>query len=889
MSSNNSKLKKPTGLVRFVRNAFGFNPIPLTILVAIIYVGSIFSITRIEGDLKPPNALELLEDSELDNFEATWTDLQEISASYHPYNSLANDRVHDYLASTVREITKGASGITIDTEPQTIFFDTARSVKYFEANNVLVKLKGRNASASALLVSAHYDSVPTGKGTTDDGVGTATMLGLLRLFTHDRLERTVIFNFNNNEEFGLLGAEAFARHPWAEEVEVFLNLEGAGSGGKAILLQTTDYEVAKHYRDVRSPAADSIVQQGFQGGAVGSLTDFNVYRDAGMRGVDIAFFKPRSWYHTVRDDFKDISKNSVAHMFVNAIDVARSLGSASDFNSTSSSNSIEHGVFFTLMGRYFVIFPLTTLLLVNIVLLVAGPIVTYMFYLRVIKSRGWPDAGSNRAIVAVFLSLAAALLLSFYFSVLNPLVIVSDFVSPFLVILIGFVLVGSLVLGSADYFSPVPDQKLSVLLILHAFWYLLLGYATYGIYVKKSTGLYLATYGYISILLAVIIGLLGWLILGSKAHRAGHHENINVVVDEEANEHTSLIQHETEAPVDQSDLDEPIDDACAKTYDWFLQLIVIAGLIHAIYYQFYTVLDGLHMTVLDTMQDLTTIYLAIGFYAALMGSVLLPFVHRVHGMIIFLAVVIAAWLCIQSSMKFPFNDQSTYKVRFVQEQNATSPGVATIRTQAVAAEEYLKPLLEDLPSVKSTKGSVECNTVSNAGNVSQCLYQWEQKDEPFSGWTNITVSPHVKQVSSSATVPTGPNHGTINIQANHSRVCTVTFDNSAYGENPLRRVIIGDQEVELSTTPRAAMMEFWKLDWGTPLEVQIEWVSKWTEQQGFITDLPVVVTCKWSDLSPGSPYSVPAYQELLDYTPSWVSLYNLDPALVKVESKRLIL
>lgn len=888
MSGSASKYKRPTGLVRFVRKVFGFNAIPLTILAAIIYVGSIFSITRIEGDLKPPYVLDLLKDSEVHSFEATWTDLQQISASYHPYNSLANDQVHDYLVSTVREITKGVSGVTIDTEPQTIFLDTPRSIKYFEANNVLVKLKGRNASAPALLVSAHYDSVPTGKGTTDDGVGTATMLGLLRLFTADRLERTVIFNFNNNEEFGLLGAEAFVRHPWAAEVETFLNLEGAGSGGKAILLQTTDYEVAKHYRDARSPAADSIVQQGFQGGAVGSLTDFNVYRDAGMRGVDIAFFKPRAWYHTVRDDIKDISKDSVAHMFVNAIDVARSLGSAPDFNSTSPSQSIENGVFFTFLGRYFVIVPLTTLLLINVALLVVGPIITYLLYLRVIKSRGWSDAGSSRAIFAIFVSLAAALFMSLYYTAINPLVVVSDFVSPFLVVLLVFVLVGSLVLGSADYFSPITDQKLSVLLILHAFWFVLLGYSTYGIYAKKSTGLYLATYGYVSVLLAVIIGLFGWLILGSKSHQASHRENIVVVSDEEANEHTSLIQPETEPAENQYETDEIINDSCAKTYDWFLQLMVTACLAHGIYYQYYTILDGLHMTLLDSMENLTTIYLAIGFYAALMGSVILPFVHRIHGMVIFLAVVMAAWLCIQSSLKFPFNEQSTYKVRFIQEQNVTSPGIATIRTQAVAADVYLKPLLEDLPSIKRSGGNVECISRSEAGNISQCLYPW-QKDEPFSGWTNITVSPHVKQVSSTTAVPTGPNRATIHIQANHSRTCTIAVDSSAYGESPLRRVLVGDQEVELSTTPRPTMMEFWKLDWGKPLEIQIEWVSKWTEQQGFITDLPVVVTCKWSELSPNSPYSIPAYQELLDYSPSWVSWYNLDPALVKVDSKRLVL
>ena len=57
-----------------------------------------------------------------------------------------------------------------------------------------------------VLFSAHYDSVSTAPGTTDDGMGVVTLLQMVEYLANNRKKRTAIFNINNGEEDGLHGA-----------------------------------------------------------------------------------------------------------------------------------------------------------------------------------------------------------------------------------------------------------------------------------------------------------------------------------------------------------------------------------------------------------------------------------------------------------------------------------------------------------------------------------------------------------------------------------------------------------------------------------------------------------------------------------------------------------
>ena len=198
-----------------------------------------------------------------DLVDYSWGQLQIITEKPHPYSSHFNAEVHDHILSEVTKIVNNENvdisrKITIDSDPRKLLFkqqdvfdpnskDTI--VVSYESDNILVKIQGTNQNLPALLISNHFDSVPIGYGKNDANTGTVTLLALLKqlLRTKD-LKRDIIFNFNNNEEFGLLGATAYMQnHPWLKKTGFFLNLEGVSGGGhvgKPILFRTSNVQTA---------------------------------------------------------------------------------------------------------------------------------------------------------------------------------------------------------------------------------------------------------------------------------------------------------------------------------------------------------------------------------------------------------------------------------------------------------------------------------------------------------------------------------------------------------------------------------------------------------------------------------------------------------------------
>lgn len=115
-------------------------------------------------------------------------------------------------------------------------FVTSRGAFYFEGTNILVKIDGTDSPAinsNGVLFSAHYDSVSTAPGATDDGMAVVTLLQMVEYLSvpERRPRRTAVFFFNNGEEDGLNGAHMLFEHPWANLTSTFVNLEGAAAGG----------------------------------------------------------------------------------------------------------------------------------------------------------------------------------------------------------------------------------------------------------------------------------------------------------------------------------------------------------------------------------------------------------------------------------------------------------------------------------------------------------------------------------------------------------------------------------------------------------------------------------------------------------------------------------
>ncbi len=181
-----------------------------------------------------------------------------IAQESHPMGSPENAGVRDYL---LEELT--ALGLEPEVQKATAVNCCSRSGAFVAGTpeNVLARLEGTAEGGKAFLLTAHYDSVSTAPGASDDGAGVAAMLETLSaLRAGPPLRNDVIFLFTDGEEPGMLGARAFVEgHPWAEDVGAVLNLEARGNTGAA------------HVRDQRRERLD---HPGVRGGHPLPLREF---------------------------------------------------------------------------------------------------------------------------------------------------------------------------------------------------------------------------------------------------------------------------------------------------------------------------------------------------------------------------------------------------------------------------------------------------------------------------------------------------------------------------------------------------------------------------------------------------------------------------------------
>jgi Zn-dependent M28 family amino/carboxypeptidase len=198
------------------------------------------------------------------------------------------------------------------------------------------------------LLVAHYDSVPTGSGASDDGAGVAAMLETARALKAGPLPKNdVILLFTDGEERGLLGAQAFADgHSWASDVAVVLNLETRGNTGAARLFEVGDQNgwiIGEFAKAVPYPVANSGSTAGYQ--LSGSDTDLTVFLDTGLPGLNVAYLEGLAHYHTRLDTVEALDAQSLQHLGSYALALTRQFADA-DLSRPKEPDA----VFFTVLG-----------------------------------------------------------------------------------------------------------------------------------------------------------------------------------------------------------------------------------------------------------------------------------------------------------------------------------------------------------------------------------------------------------------------------------------------------------------------------------------------------------------------------------------------------------
>ena len=159
-----------------------------------------------------------------------------IAQKTHPAGTAEHSAVRDYI---VKEATAMGLKPEIQKTAQTV--DTPSLTFGAVVENVVVKLPGTQTGGKAVLMSAHYDTVPHSTGASDNGAGVVTLLETLRaLRSGQPLTNDTIFLFTDAEEIGLLGAKALVeKYPAAKDVKVALNFDALGKSGTTIMFDAT--------------------------------------------------------------------------------------------------------------------------------------------------------------------------------------------------------------------------------------------------------------------------------------------------------------------------------------------------------------------------------------------------------------------------------------------------------------------------------------------------------------------------------------------------------------------------------------------------------------------------------------------------------------------------
>lgn len=226
----------------------------------------------------------------------------------HPADSEANDAVE---ARLLTEIRKGGFTPQVD--------------ERFHCNDIregaAICARPRNIAFwvtppgdNAVMIAAHYDSVPAGPGAADDGIGVAVALEIAYQLKDQKLARPVLVVLTDAEEAGLVGAAAFAAHdPLANRVGAVVNMEARGTTGGVNMFQTS----SPNARDAAAigrplPSANSLATDFYE--LLPNDTDLTMLLPLDIDAGNYSIIGGGKRYHTPLDNLAYLDRNSVRHM-----------------------------------------------------------------------------------------------------------------------------------------------------------------------------------------------------------------------------------------------------------------------------------------------------------------------------------------------------------------------------------------------------------------------------------------------------------------------------------------------------------------------------------------------------------------------------------------------
>lgn len=267
----------------------------------------------------------------------------------HPVGSSADDAIRGRILAQL-------TGFGYSPQVQSAF-DCNGYGNCAVVNNVLARIDGADSSPTggAVLLAAHYDSVPAGPGASDDGASVAALLEIAHdLKSLPRPRHSIIFLIDEGEEAGLIGARAFVDwHPWARQVRAAVNLDARGTSGASVLFETgtaNQWIVQLFQHAVSHPVTSSIFYDVYR--ELPNDTDMTVFKSVEQQGANFAYIGSEPQYHTPLDNFANVNPASVQQQGDNALAMTWALA-----NTDLSNVPEKDAVYFDVFGRHVFAWP----------------------------------------------------------------------------------------------------------------------------------------------------------------------------------------------------------------------------------------------------------------------------------------------------------------------------------------------------------------------------------------------------------------------------------------------------------------------------------------------------------------------------------------------------
>lgn len=242
--------------------------------------------------------------------------VRDIGRAPHPIGSAEHDRVRDAVLARLQGL--GAQAWTVT---GSAVRKTDDGFVGADVENVVGVVPGKNRSLPAVLLMAHYDSVPGSPAAADDSAGVASILETVRaLKARGQPARDLVVLITDGEEMGLFGAQSAFRDGLGSKFDIkrigaVINLETRGSSGPAFMFETGERNagvIGRYARSVANPAANSLT--GWVYDRMPNGSDFTVPKEAGLPGVNIAMIGQPFDYHSASATPANLDPRSLQHM-----------------------------------------------------------------------------------------------------------------------------------------------------------------------------------------------------------------------------------------------------------------------------------------------------------------------------------------------------------------------------------------------------------------------------------------------------------------------------------------------------------------------------------------------------------------------------------------------